>query len=787
MTRHKMLLLPTARAAALACLASAMPAPALAQAADEIQTVVVTSQKRKEDIRQVPLSISVLSGQALADNHVSNFADLSGSVPNLSYSSQAGAGLSTLQMRGISSQAGSATVAVYLDDVSLTTRNLYSQGTAEPRFFDVERVEVLRGPQGTLYGASALGGTLKFISIQPDLKAWQGNAVVEVSGTQHGGSNHLLQGVLNLPLVQGSVALRLGVQSGRDSGYIDQVDVGSLKVTNKGINSSRWDVLKLALKAQLGPNWSITPALFDQRFSSADIDAAYLAVGSQQSANAGVVLPIFQTSKIVREPGRDHLSVPSLTLLGDLGFADMTTVLSGYQRRFDRVQDGTFVNSPYLGSVTTDPALGIKVGFLPSAVNLNNKVDQTAIEIRFASKDYAAGKSPLTWIAGLFVARTKTEVIDDEPVFGINAAFKAAGKNIDDPAQLTDSFPGAFLGDSSYYSARHYQDRQHSVFGELTLHASPSLRAIAGLRLLKASQHFSREGDRYYAGGPSSVVIDSSASAVTPRLALDWDLSPATTLYANVAKGFRLGSANRPVPLTALVKTDLATLGLPGTIPAAFKPDSLISYELGSKSRLLGGMLSLNLAAFYIDWKDIQQDVVLPQSGFDFETNVGRAHSTGFEAEAKLKLSQALTLNLAGSVTNATFAADTPALGSDSTGALNVRKGDWVQGVPRYGARLGLEYRMRVFGDAGAFIRGSGQWTGQSHGSFVRASSDYLRPAYFSADASAGLSLQRWELSAFVKNLGNTRSVIQQPSIQSVSTAYRLRPRTVGLTANLDF
>ena len=770
-------------AVAVAMLAGA---PAWAQSDGGLQTVVVTSQKRKEDIRQVPLSVSVMTGDALAESHISDFADLARSVPNLSYNSQAGAGLSTLQMRGVSSQAGAATVAVYLDDVSLTTRNLYSQGTAEPRFFDVDRVEVLRGPQGTLYGASALGGTLKFISKQPDLKTFQGGAAAEVSSTQHGGSNHMLQGVLNLPLVPGSVAVRLGVQSGKDSGYIDQVDVNTLKVMAKGINSTRWDVVKLALKAQINPGWSLTPALFDQRFRSADIDASYPAVGSYQSASAGAVLPIFQTSKIVREPGKDHLTVPSLTLLGDLGFADMTTVLSGYKRNFDRVQDGTSVNSPYIGSVIADAALGTKVGFLPSAVNLNNKVDQTAIEVRFASKDYAATQNPVTWIAGFFAARTKTEVIDDEPIIGINAAFKAAGKNIEDPAQLTDTFPGAFLGDSSYYSARHYNDKQHSVFGELTFNASPSLRAIAGLRVLKASQHFTREGARYYAGTPDPTLVDSSASAVTPRIALDWDLDAGNTVYVNVAKGFRLGSANRPVPLSPLVKQDLATLGLPGTIPTAFKPDSLISYEIGSKSRLMGGKLSLNLAAYYIDWKDIQQSVTLPASAFDFETNVGKAHSTGIEAEAKFKATDALTLNIAGSVTNAVFAEDTPALGSDADG-LNVRKGDWVQGVPRYGAKLGFEYRFRPFGDAGAFVRGNGQWTGSSHGSFVRASTDHLRPAYFSADASAGLTLERWELSAFVKNLTNTRSVIQQPSIQSVSTAYRLRPRTLGLTASLDF
>ena len=751
------------------------------------QTVTITSQKRKEDIRKVPLSVSVITGDAMEDSHVSDFSDLSLVVPNLSFSTQAGAGLATLQIRGISSQAGSATVSIYLDDISLTTRNLYSQGTAEPRFFDIERVEVLRGPQGTLYGASSLGGTIKFISKQPDATRFGGGAFAELSNTDHGGNNYTLQGVVNVPLVKDTMALRIGVQSGRTSGYIDRVDVNTLGVVEKGINDSRWDVLKVGLKAQLGKDWTLTPALFYQRYKSGDIDAAYETVGDYQSANVGAPLQKFQTSKIVREPGTDTLSVPSATLNGDLGFADLTGIVSGYKRRFDRRQDGTSINSPYIGSVTTDATLGTTVGFLPSAVDLDNKIDQTSIELRLASKDYAPGGSALTWLAGVYAARTKTQVFDNEPIFGINAAFTAAGKDINDPADLADTFPGAFVGDSSYYSARHYNDRQHSVFGEITYYVAPSLRLTAGLRMLRATQHFTREGDYYYAGGPTSALIDSSASATTPRFALDWDVSKDTTLYANIAKGFRLGSANRPVPLTALVQQDLQTLGLPGTIPAAFKPDSLWSYEAGTKSTLMGGKLTLNAAAFYIDWKDIQQDVVLPESGFDFETNVGKARSYGFELEARARVTEALTLNAQGGVTRATFAENMPSLGTDADGNLNVSKGDRIQGVPRFNVGLGFEYRFAAFGAGGGFVRGSGKWVGSSRGTFVRGASDYDRPGYFTADTSVGVTLDRWEFTGFVKNLTNNDKVIQRPDIQGVNTVYHLRPRTIGATARYDF
>ena len=784
-------------AVSLACLvamnARAQPAAAPADAASgpraaTLEAVTITAQKRKEDVRKVPLSVSVVSGDAIQENHINDVTDLTRAVPNLSFSSQAGAGLSTLEIRGVSSQAGSATVSLYLDDVSLTTRNLYSQGTAEPRFFDLDRVEVLRGPQGTLYGASSLGGTIKFISKQPDAKTFSGSTYTELSSTSHGGINYLGQAVLNVPLIQGSTALRIGVQTGHDSGYIDQVSPTTLGVTDSRINGTAWSVLKLALKTEFAAGWSATPALFYQRFKSRDIDAAYLTVGSYQlPSGATQPLAIFQTSKPVREPSTDKLTVPSLTLNGDVGFGDFTGVLSGYQRRFKRIQDGTSINVPYIASQVTDAALGAKVAGLPSAVQLDNKIDQTSLELRVASKDYDTSRGPFTWIGGAYFAQTKTQVIDNEPVFGINAAFTAAGADINDPAQLGGSFPGAFTGDSSYYSARHYKDKQSSVFGELTYHVSPALRASAGVRLLRASQQFTREGDYYYAGGPVTAAIDSSGKAVTPRLAASWDLSESTTVYSNIAKGFRLGGANRPVPLTPLVVTDLGTLGLPLTPPPTFDADSLWSYELGSKSRLLDNRLSLNVSAFHIDWKNIQQSVVLPTSGFDFETNAGRATVDGIEFEARWRATDGLTLSAGASRTHAVFAQDNPALGFDAAGDVNARKGDQIQGVPKYSARLGAEYRFAPMSIGSAFARGSVQWTGASHGTVVKTSSDYIRPAYVTADASAGLTIERWEFTLFAKNLTNTRRIIQQPSIQGISEAYYIRPRTIGATAACEF
>src|SRR5471030_1346610 len=195
---------------------------------DQIQSVVVTAQKRKEDVNKVPISVSVMQGEDLVEQHITGLEDITRNIPNISFSGGTqgnGAGLSNIEMRGISSSAGSGTVGIYMDDVSMTTRNLYSLGSPEPKFFDVDRIEVLRGPQGTLYGASSMGGTLKVIMNQPDLKHTSNTFMTEVSSTDKaGGLNETANAVLNVPLIPNEMALRIGVQSSHIGGYITQVD-----------------------------------------------------------------------------------------------------------------------------------------------------------------------------------------------------------------------------------------------------------------------------------------------------------------------------------------------------------------------------------------------------------------------------------------------------------------------------------------------------------------------------------------------------------------------------------
>jgi len=757
------LLLATATAAAQQLPAGADPATApemkkTAKQSEQIEAVVVTAQKRKEDASKVPLSISVISGEELQAAHINNFADVTRTMPNISFSgaSGAGAGLSNIEIRGISSAAGSATVGVYLDDVSMTTRNLYSMGSSEPKFFDIDRIEVLRGPQGTLYGASSMGGTIKFISNQPNLKEREASVYSEVSGTKGGGTNYTVNGVVNQPLIPGELALRIGIQTGHESGYIDQVSPTTGNVIASGINSQDSSVVKLAMKWQPTRNLSITPSVFYQEVNSKDIDASYLA------------LPKNQTSKLVREPGNDRLLVPSLTVNYDMGKADLVSVSSFYQRTFNRTQDGTTVNN--LGSAVPDtpPGLAAAIGALPSAVYLQNQVRQFSQEFRVASKPYDQKVSPFTWLGGVYYANLHTNVTDNEPIFGLNATYAAFGANPADPGQLGIAFPN----DNSYFSERHYRTEQKAAFGELNYYFVPTLHGTVGLRYLQATDSLSRNGDDYWNGGPTSSSVSSSSSKLTPKFSLIWEVDPNNTVYTSATEGFRLGGNTRPIP-ASLCASDFANLGITEA-PTSFKSDKLWSYELGNKSRLLGNRLSVNASVFYIQWDGLQQDIQLPGCGFDYETNVGKAKSYGAEFEIKGKPTSSILLGLSGGYTKATLSSDVP--------SLKAHAGDPIQGVPKYNVSLTGQYSFNLPGDYYGFARAAAHWTGSSHGTLVATDPDYQRPAYSTVDASVGATYDRWELTLFVKNLTNSDKVIQRPNVQSVSEGYRVAPRTIGVS-----
>jgi len=748
---------------------SAQPA---AKTSDQIETVVVTANKRKEDANKVGTSISVIRGDDLVAEHIVDFEDVTRAIPNISFSGGGGGGnagngpgLSNIEMRGISSSAGSATVGVYLDDVSMTVGNLYSLGSAEPKFFDLDRVEVLRGPQGTLYGASSMGGTVKFVSNQPNVHENETTVYSELSSTSGGGANYTANAVFNTVLTPDELALRVGVETAHKSGYIDQVSPTTGGVIASGINWEDDTVARMALKWVPTRNLTITPSIFYQQVTTGDTDVSY------------DTLPENETSKLVREPGSDQLLVPSLTMNYGTDIGDVTSVTSYFQRKFNRTQDGTTVNSPYIGSLISIPSLSAVVSGLPSAVYLNNQVRQFSQEVRLASHAYDPTVSPFTWLVGAYAADLHTNVTDNEPIFGINAAFAAAGASPADPTVLSGAVPEGFPNDNSYFAVRHYYDTQQSIFGEGNYYFTPTLHATLGVRYIQATDTLDRTGDFYYNASPLTAATgflqtsaSTSGNATTPKVALTWEVDPTDTLYASASEGYRLGGLNFPIPQ--------AYCGLNAPPPLNYASDSLWSYELGDKSRFLGNRLSVNTSLFYVNWKNLQQQIPLT-CGFNYNTNVGDATSYGAELEIKAKPISSVTIDFAAGVTHATLS-DSAGANAGVTGAVD---GATIPGVPKFNAALTGQYNFNINGDTYGFARAAVHWTGSSYGALDPSNPDYQRPAYNTVDASTGLTWDKWELSLFVKNLLNNQMVIQHPVVQSVDNeAYRIAPITIGIS-----
>ncbi len=846
--------MPKLRVRLVACLIVAGAAPALAQPQDaalqnvtpkgqarqdkqastagalhggRIEEITVTSQKRSENVRKVPLSVTVLSGAQIRAAHIESFADLARAVPNLSFSSQAGEGLSNLEIRGISSAAGTATVAIYLDDTSLTTRNLPTEGASEPRFLDIARIEVLRGPQSTLYGASALGGTLRYISNQPKMDVFEGNVFTEASGTYHGGGpNYDEQGVLNVPLVDHQLVLRVAGETGSDAGYINLVNPANGAAIKNGINSTGFNVVRGTLLWTPTDWLSLTPSVFFQNFDQRDSDAQY------------TTLPHDQTPKQVAEPGRDKLIVPSFTANADLGFANLIAVTGNYERQFHRTLDSSVYDNlaVYLCDPNTDisngpgvpatgfcgnddagnPIHGAPPGLFnalnnrPGETYFSNTVRQWSEEIRLVSKPYVPGESalPFTWIAGLYYSDERTTATDTEYVNGASATFRKFGVAPGDPTVLGGTFPGAIANDEVFQGITSYDTTQYAVFGEGTYYPLPNLRITAGARY-----QFARDGESTYQnyfydyGDPGLVTSTGHFYTFLPKFAVSYDITPTNTIYANASKGFRLGSENRRIPFVAsdtansgTPSYDLAQLGIHANSPSGFGPDKLWNLEIGDKGRMFGGRLTFSGDFFYIFWNDIQTEVPLVTSGDEFQTNAGSATSYGGEFELRGQVTDDLTMALSGSVVRATLDHGVIVNGNLITGTF---AGEKVPGVPDFNISYNARYNFRVTERIGGFVTVAPNWVGESHGDVITSNPDYKRPSYITLDATAGLDVGAWEVTLFGRNLTNNNKIIQRPDIEGSASpiydfdyqgtqtrnlqGFTLRPFTIGMNAAYRF
>jgi len=745
--------------------------------AAKLEEVVVTAQKRSEDVNKVPTSISVLSGDALAEGHIANYDDLTRAIPSVSFAAGGaglgvGEGMTVIEMRGISSSSGAATVGVYLDETSVTVPQTYD-GASQPVAFDIDHVEVLRGPQGTLYGASSMGGTIRFIQAKPNLESVGGFVTGDLSGTDHGRINYQTSGVANLPVVEGKFALRLGAYYNSDSGWINNYGLdGSL--IKGGVNSDATKAVRVAALYAPTEDLNIFAQINYQRADAKDSPVFYEALG------------LYNQNKEVPEWSHDTLFVPSVTVTDNLGFAELTSVSSYFWRDEERVSDGTYFNNYVLGDYLIPPYTGLpasnNITTLASQVTFPTTYSTISQEVRLASP--ANSGSPLKWVAGLYASEQRMSHLNDEPTPTLPAVFQSTyGIPILSVANALGAPQDLSLFTDIFHESTWTYTDQYAVFGQVDYDVTSRLHASAGLRYQFAREFYRRDGGGYYDIGNLHQFQDSPKYfAATPKFSLAYDLDDASSAYATAAKGFRLGGATGPDPsgTNNVCAGDYANLGISGA-PINYSQDSLWSYEAGLKTFLADRTVSINGAGYYIDWSNIQQTINLPTCGFKFTTNVGDAESYGGELELRYapQFLPGLKLSLTGGVNHSAI--------TSSPIPTIAAVGQSVLFAPERTATLGAEYNFPLKDNMSGFVHGDFNFIGHAHGSYQTDNPNYENAAYGVINATAGIDTGSLRVSLYAKNLANDRTIIQRPQIDSVTEAYTVQPLTVGISARKDF
>jgi len=758
--------------------AATAPADAAATGGSQLEEIIVTATKRSEKLKDVPTAISVLSAAKLSEQHIIDIEDAIRSTPSVAFSTTGGEGQDNISIRGISSNVGSQTVGIYLDDTPLLVTNNY-QGVTIPKFLDMARIEILKGPQGTLFGAGSEGGTIRFITNQPKFDIYEGSAQIDLGNTSGSSAvNYDFQGVANIPLVDGKLAFRAAIEYGYLGGWITHI-TNENKFVGNDVNDERDYVLRLSARLAATDALTITAAMTAQR--------AHLGDSPDISSNLGNDI----IQKQITESGKDTMFIPSITVDDDLGFATLTSVSSYFWRQEARLRDGTAFNSGAIAEFFLDPAYPAKqvqndtiLANVPSPVQFHDTWYTVNQELRLTSPTPAESGLPFKWTVGLFYNDQANNHRDYQTVPGFSQAFQDIyGYNINTDPIIGNGDPNLWKGDQVYYVYDRNDLRQYAVFGQIDWDLLPTLHLGIGGRYVYARESFTENGGGFFELGNVGVTAPYSQLArfyaFTPKFTLTYDVSPESTVYASASKGYRFGGATSPndnIPCLDGFKE----LGIDGA-PTTYGPDKLWTYEVGAKTRALGGAVSLNAAAFYTEWTQLQEAIVIPVCGGVFNSNVGNAESYGVEGELAYDPPEVpgLSMGLNANVQHAQI--------TSSEGESPAHVGDKILYVPNWQLSVNAAYEWPVMDDFDAFVRVDYEYTGPSRGSFSVFDPNYNDPAYGLVNGSVGLKADTLEISLYGKNLGNDQTIIQRPVINSVSEGYTPRPFTFGLMVNKKF
>jgi iron complex outermembrane receptor protein len=727
------------------------------------EKVVVTSQKRAEPIQTVPMSVTAVSSNSLEEQRVSNLLDVAPLVPGLSVDSDT-PGQTRITLRGINTGGVASTVGVYLGDVPFGSSSGLANGAVlagDFDAFDIARIEVLRGPQGTLYGASALGGVLKYVPNLPTTTALEARLLESQETVENGGLGYSMKGLVNVPLSD-LFAVRASGFYQFDDGYIDSIGnnpIPSLTtpglniidgtLVKKGINSHDTFGGRVSARFAPSPQFSLTIMAQSQNIGSDAPNTVDADPTTLKPRSSGLVQSRYQSQTVDTK-----YRIYSATLNWDFGPAALESVTS-----YGTFEQDLHLDAAIASGLTGGPPLASLVTYLfgndmtrplSAVLPQTTSTDKFTQELRLLSPK----NETLEWLIGGYYTNEDSKIT--QKILAVEGGTDTIAADI--PALAVLALPSKY--------------DEYALFGNATWHVTPTFDLSFGARASRNDQVASEVADGPLVGGHVEYQkVRSSETPVTYSVSPRFEVGKNSFAYARVATGFRPGGPNVLPP------------GVPADTPLTYRSDRLTSYEAGWKMSGSGGRYSLDLSAYYLDWRDIQLFAVV--NGFGINGNGGTAVSKGGEFTASFVPTSSLSFSLNGSYTDAYLTRDTDPI----VGGLS---GDALPYVPNWSLGLLGEREWRVGGSATLVFGGAVGYVGERTFDFTtrKAGGSLLKlDSYTTVDLHAGVYSGPWSFELYGKNLTNEKGVIAVDTGGGVPDGgYGLafiRPRTVGLSVGV--
>jgi outer membrane receptor protein involved in Fe transport len=777
--------------------------------------VVVTATRKEESLSKVPISVTALTQESMDIRGIKDIQDVARFTPGVSIDNS---GTNNISIRGISSSGGAGTTGIYIDDTPIQIRALaFNPDDTLPKAFDMDRIEVLRGPQGTLFGAGSEGGTVRYITTQPSLTKTSFYSRDEVSYTQGGAPSVEVGLAGGTPLIDGVLGARITVWYRRDGGWIDRLNPVTYAREERNANFDNTTLIRLAAVWAPNDKITVTPTFYYQDRYRNDQEEYWPLLSVPGNDR-------FFSANPTQRSDPDRFQLPAIKVEADLGAVKLISNTSFFHRKEETGYDGTlynlgfyqsgvFLNYDNNGNVTGPAStpyplldgtgLHLPAGALNyrAPASIDNSQANITQEIRLQSNDPA---SALSWTTGLFYThnrQTYLEQIHDPLLNELSVA--ATGLTYDNWFQDCSSgtcvpvlFDPRFPNDS-YFLQTKAIDQQIAWFGEGTYSFTDQYKLTVGARYshLKFTNETLTGGPQLFLS-PQTVDESKSENAFTPRVSFSYQMDPRDLFYATWAKGFRPGGANNPVPYAACA-ADFQKFNIPNS-PPTFDSDSVSSFEVGAKNNF-NNRIKIASSLYYIRWSNIQQTVIPPICQISFISNLGQATAKGVDIQAEVAVTDNFTTELSAGYTEARYTKDSRLTAAETTPI--VQTGDAITGQSNqpnapFTASIGLEYKMSIL-QHDTFVRfddefqSKPKWRGpgQDPNTSQYDGANYLLSSTNFASARAGVNFGELQIAAFCDNLFDTHTVVNYnwtidpgDGNSRLERQYTFRPRTFGVT-----